>query len=280
MNKKALITAVLFSTLTFSSAIAADVLPAGDAPLTEITQNPGFAGIIHSWGFIGDSLSSGEHESHNADGETGYHDLYTYSWGQRICQATGAKGENYSQGGETASGWIEHFWDTSNNINQNINAKDAPKKGYIIALGVNDCNRGDVAGDPKTDINLEDYTKNAPTFAGYYGGIIQRIKSIQPDAKIFVVTMPRDGNNWREFPDVIRGMADVFDNVYVIDLNKYAPDYSEGSNIRNNFYMGGHLNAAGYQFTAWEMMNYIDWIIRHNMADFSQVGFIGTGLKH
>lgn len=270
----------IIAALTISAAASAQTMPAGDAPLTEITQLPGYTGIIHSWGFIGDSLSSGEHESHNADGSMGYHDLYSYSWGQRICQATGAKGDNYSQGGETADGWIKHFWDEPNNRNNNICAKDDPKQAYIIALGVNDCNRGDVAGDPKTDINLEDYTKNAKTFAGYYGGIIQRVKSIQPDAKIFVVTQPKDGTNWREFPDVIRGMADVFDNVYVIDLNKYAPDYSAGSNIRENYFMGGHLNAAGYQFTAWVMMSYIDWIIRHNMKDFSQVAFIGTDLKY
>lgn len=270
----------LFTVLLVSATASAQPLPSKDVPLAQITQLPGFSEIIHSWGFIGDSLSSGEHESHNADGSMGWNDLYSYSWGQRICQATGATGDNYSQGGETASGWIEHFWDAPNNRNNHIDAKADPKQGYIIALGVNDKNRGDVAGDPEKDINKEDYTKNAKTFAGYYGGIIQRVKSIQPEAKIFVVTMPNDGNDWGEFPDVIRKMADIFDNVYVIDLAKYAPDYTAGSYIRDNFYMGGHLNAAGYQFTAWMMMNYIDWIIRHNMSAFSQAAYIGTGLKY
>ena len=270
-----------FAAVALSATAMAQSAPAaGDYPLENITQLPGFTGIIHSWGFIGDSLTSGEHESKNAEGQTGYHDLYSYSWGQRICQATGATGENYSQGGETAHGWIEHFWDTNNNMNNHIDAKANPKQAYIIALGVNDKNSGAVAGDPKTDINLSDYTKNAKTFAGYYGGIIQRVKSIQPDAKIFVVTMPRDGNDWGSFPEVIRQMPEIFDNVYVIDLGKYGPDYSEGSDIRTNFYMGGHLNAAGYQYTAWLMMSYIDWIIRHNMADFSQIAFTGTGLKY
>ncbi len=266
--------------VALSATAMAQTTAGGDYPLANITQLPGFTGIIHTWGFIGDSLTSGEHESKNADGQTGYHDLYSYSWGQRICQATGATGENYSQGGETAHGWIEHFWDTNNNINNHIDAKANPKQGYIIALGVNDKNSGAVAGDPKTDINLADYTKNAKTFAGYYGGIIQRVKSIQPDAKIFVVTMPRDGNDWGSFPDVIRQMPELFDNVYVIDLGKYGPDYSPGTDFHKDFYMGGHLNAAGYQYTAWMMMNYIDWIIRHNMAAFSQIAFSGTGLKY
>ncbi len=263
-----------------SLAFASPALPQGDTPLSEITQLPGYSGIIHSWGFIGDSLTSGEHESRNEQGQPGYHDYYPYSWGQRMCQATGAKGDNYSQGGETAHGWIEHFWDTDNNMNNHIDAKADPKQAYIIALGVNDKNMGVPVGNPETDINLNDYTKNANTFAGNYGGIIQRVKSLQPDAKIFVVTMPRDGNDWGEFPSVIRKMSDLFSNVYVIDLEKYAPDYSPGSEIRENFYMGGHLTAAGYQYTAWMMMNYIDWIIRHNNDDFRQVGFIGTGFKY
>ncbi|MCM1021654.1 MAG: SGNH/GDSL hydrolase family protein [Muribaculum sp.] len=269
----------IIAALSLTTAAYAQSTVSGDVPLTNITQQPGFSGIIHSWGFIGDSLSSGEHETTNPDGSTRYSDLYTYSWGQRLCQATGAKGENYSQGGETAHGWIEHFWDTSNNMNSNVNAKTSPKKGYIIALGVNDRNMGVPVGDVATDINKGDFTKNAKTFAGNYAGIIQRVKSIQPDAKIFVVTMARDGNDWGPYVDVIRQMPQQFDNVYLIDLQKYGPDYSEGSDIRNNFYMGGHLNAAGYQYTAWIMMNYIDWIIRHNMQDFSRVALIGTGIK-
>lgn len=270
----------ILAAMTIGLSTSAQPLPAGDVPLVQITQQPGFAGILHTWGFIGDSLSSGEFESHNADGSLGYNDMYAYSWGQCLCRATGTTGDNYSQGGETAGGWIEHFWDNPSNRNNNICAKDDPKQAYIIALGVNDCNRGDEAGNPETDINLDDYTKNASTFAGHYGGIIQRVKSIQPDAKIFVVTQPRDGNNWREYPDVIRKMADIFTNVYVIDLQKYSPDYSPGSSFHENYYMGGHLNAAGYQYTAWIMMNYIDWIIRHNMADFAQASYIGTGLRY
>lgn len=78
-------------------------------PIGMVSQHPGYCSIFHSWGFIGDSLCSGEHEYHKPDGSKGYIDLYDYSWGQRICSATGAKGENYSQGGETVRGWIEHF---------------------------------------------------------------------------------------------------------------------------------------------------------------------------
>lgn len=248
-----------------------------DNPLAVIKETPGLSSIFHSWGFIGDSLCSGEHE-HNGSGRKGYIDLYEYSWGDRICQATGARGDVYAQGGETTKGWIEHYWDTRNNGHGGINAKDDPKQAYIIALGINDARLPQ--GDISTDIVKDDYTQNAQTFVGCYAGIIQRLQSIQPDAKIFVVTRPRDNNCNLAYNEIIRSMAKLFNNVYVIDLYKYAPSYKNGTPFRDLCFLGGHMNAAGYQYTAWMMMTYIDWIIRHNPKDFQQVAFIGTDYSY
>ena len=36
------------------------------------------------------------------------------------------------------------------------------------------------------------------------------------------------------------------------------------------------LDGRGYLFTARMIVSYVDYIIRHNMEDFKQVGFIGT----
>lgn len=36
------------------------------------------------------------------------------------------------------------------------------------------------------------------------------------------------------------------------------------------------MNAAGYLLTARMIESYIDYIVRHNIVDFKQVGFIGT----
>ena len=52
-----------------------------EKPLDRIVTDGGFCGIFRTIGCIGDSLSSGEFESKNADGSTGYHDFYDYSWG-------------------------------------------------------------------------------------------------------------------------------------------------------------------------------------------------------
>lgn len=265
--------------LLAGSPVAAQTYYELENPIAVVNQNPGFCSIIHTWGFIGDSLCSGEHESRDEQGKKDYHDYYDYSWGQRICALTGTKGDNYSQGGEWTKGWISNFWDNPKNRNNNICAKDSPKQAYIMALGVNDRSRKYAVGDVKTDINKADFTKNADTFTGSYAGIIQRIKSIQPLAKFFLVTDPR-GSEDDGYNKVIRQMAEVFENVYILDLKKYGPDYSNESDFHKRFFLGGHLNAMGYEYTAWMFMTYIDWIIRHHMEDFEQTAFIGTGYKY
>ncbi len=250
-------------------------LSAQENPIATISRNPGWCSIIHKWGFIGDSLCSGEHEYIRSDGNTGWNDNYAYSWGQRIVAAIGgAEGENYSQGGETAKGWIDHFWNYPLNRNADVDAKVNPKQAYIMALGENDVNTKIAPGNPATDINLEDYNLNADTFIGHYAGIIQRIRSIQPKARFFVVTMPA----WKtkeklQMNENIRKMAEVFDNVYVLDLEKYAPDY-ESKEFQSKYFVMGHMNAAGYQWTAWMFMTYIDWIIGNNLEAFADIAFV------
>lgn len=248
--------------------------PEGEPLAGGIYMTPGLCGILHTWGFVGDSLCSGELESVEKDGKRGYHDIYEYSWGQRMCAYMGATGDNYSVGGETAEGWIRRFWSFPNNKNNNIDAKFTPKQAYIIALMANDMHRGYPAGDVDTDVDVDDYTNNSQvSFAGNYAGIIQRLKSIQPDAKFFVVTSPAD-RKATEYNAVVRKMADIFENVYVIDLERYSPDYSDPGFRKANF-TGGHMNAIGYEFTAWMFLNYIDWIIRSRPEEFQETGFIG-----
>ena len=72
----------------------------------------------------------------------------------------------------------------------------------------------------------------------------------------------------------LRQFAAYFPHAYVIDLNAHAPVYDEA--FHRQFFLGGHMNPAGYLFTARLFASYIDYIIRHNMADFAQIGLIGT----
>ncbi len=153
---------------------------------------------------------------------------------------------------------------------------------YIIALGVNDIhNMGQEIGSV-ADIK-DDYTQNRKTFVGYYAQIIQRLKRIQPRAKFFLVTMPKEeSRHIQELSQAHRKtlyeIAGYFDNTYVLDLYENAPVYSD--EFKEKFFMGGHMNPMGYVFTAHMIASYIDYIIRHNMDDFKEVGFIGTDLEY
>ena len=157
------------------------------------------------------------------------------------------------------------------NRNADIRAKAHPCQAYIIALGCND-KRNFEAGNAKKDINLKDYTKNAETFAGYYGGIIQRVKEFQPDAHFFVVTLPQMYGD-KDFSEQVRAMAEIFDQTYVIDFEKYAIDFSAPGN-REKYMLMGHLNAAGYQYVAWMFLTYINSIIEQNLPAFADVALM------
>jgi len=151
-------------------------------------------------------------------------------------------------------------------------------QAYIIALGVNDSNRGFEAGDVERAFS-EDPSPHNQTFLTYYARIIKSVKAKQPKAKIFLMTMPLPINakEQRErrnsFNEGIRGLAEKFSNTFVIDLDKYAPLLEE--KFKKTFFRG-HMTVAGYLAFSKIVMSYIDWIVRNNHDDFAEVGFIGT----
>ncbi|MBR1886868.1 MAG: SGNH/GDSL hydrolase family protein [Bacteroidales bacterium] len=252
-------------------------------PLDTIKETPGLCGIFRHWGFIGDSLSSGEMEHIKADGNTGWKDLFEYSWPQYMMRAMGAEGTNWTKGGLRTDTWTFRFIDENQSGwtadgHSSVFMED-PKQAYVIALGVNDKYFNPIPhiplGSPSEDICLEDLTHNGKTYAGYYGAIIQRIKLIEPRARIFVLTMPPFfENTYEDYSAVVREIASMFDHVYVVDLEKELPDYNQ--RMLKEHSMGGHLTAGGYQLTAYMVMTYIDWIIRQNPLEFSDVAFVGT----
>ena len=241
-----------------------------EQPLEQLAEDGGYCAILRTIGCIGDSLSSGEFESENAHGEKGYHDMFNFSWGQFLARDCGCTVYNFSRGGMTAKEYMDSFaqqngfWD-----------RDKLCVAYILALGVNDMNGGQPVGSTD-DIDLSDWRNNKKTFAGYYGAIVQRLLENQPKARFFFVTAPRteNGSPFPAHTKLLYELTKVFPFSYVIDLDRYAPVHDAA--FRASFYMGGHLNAAGYRLTAKQIESYIDYIIRHNMEDFAQIGFVGT----
>lgn len=242
-----------------------------EKPLERIVSDGGFCGIMRTIACVGDSLSSGEFESLDENGNKGYHDYFDYSWGQFMARMAGCKVYNFSRGGMTASEYLDSFAEANGFWDM-----DKAAQGYIIALGVND-----VLNNHETVIGTAEDRENLNTFSGRYAEIIRRYKAIQPEAKFFLVTMPRSsrdsGINMERanaVSSLLYELAECFENTYVIDLRKYAPEYDD--EFKRRFYLGGHLNAAGYLFTAQMMVSYIDYIIRHDFEAFRQIGFVGT----
>ena len=160
-----------------------------EKPLDRMVTDGGFCAIFRTIACIGDSLSSGEFESVKPDGTKRYHDFYEYSWGQFIGRACGSKVYNFSKGGMTAKAYMESFADQQGFWDRNKLAQ-----AYIIALGVNDVTRhlnGEIELGALSDIDLSNYQNNAKTFIGYYAQIIQRVKELQPRAKIFLMARKR-----------------------------------------------------------------------------------------
>ena len=247
-----------------------------EKPLDRIITDGGYCGILRTIACIGDSLSSGELQLKNADGTNSYFDFYEYSWGKYMEKLVGREVRVFARGGMTARAYRNEFANKMGYFKRDLAAN-----AYIIALGVNDLlNQNTPLGDI-SDINLSDPSKNADTYIGNYAYIIQRYKTIEPDAKFFLTTVPRSTdrgedrmNKTKGQRDAIYKLAEFFDNCYVIDFFEYAPDFD--ASFRDTFFLNGHMSPAGYLLMAKMFVSYIDYIIRKNHADFKEVGLMGV----
>lgn len=248
-----------------------------EKPLENLVGGYSNTAIFRKIAFIGDSLSSGEFETVDDNGNRGYHDLYDYSWGQFIARKNGSFAYNFSCGGMTAKWYLDSFaeekgfWD-----------KDKACQAYVIALGVNDIYNQHMKIGDANDITATEFTSERP-FISYYAEIIRKYKEISPDAKFFFVTFPNESN--RTDKNLTEGMVNAlyalsehFDNSYVINLYEHGPVYDD--EFREKYFLHGHMNPMGYIFTAQLIDSYIDYIIRTNPKDFSNAGFIGTDIKY
>jgi len=256
-----------------------------EQPLDHIATDGGYCSIFRTIACVGDSLSSGEFEKRDANGNTLYYDHYDYSWGQYLARMCGSKVYNFSRGGMSAMEYCKGFAESKNFWSPAYAAQ-----AYIIALGVNDLIGSRGCKQPVgsvEDVCLEDHNKNSENFAGYYAKIIQRYKEIQPNAKFFLMTMPTINpmpenpnedtlsayRHFDEHAELLQKFTEIFDNCYLLDLRRYGPDYTT-KDFHDRFFLHGHLNPCGYLLTAQMVASYIDYIIRHNMEDFKEVGFI------
>ena len=253
--------------------------PAKEKPLDNYAPDGGFASIFRTVAFVGDSLSSGEFETYDPQKDLRrYCDMYEYSWGQYAARMAGFTAYNFSRGGMTAAEYCETFADMMDLWNP-----DRKAQAYVIALGVNEMIYSRPNLGEMSDIDPENPTNNKKTFTGYYARIIQQYKAIQPNAKFFLITIPRQPFLFETTPAKatlvdahaarLHELAAYFDNTYVLDFRAFGPVQDE--EFTRRFYMESHMNALGYRLFAEQFCSYVDYLVRHNPEDFTMVPFIG-----
>lgn len=248
----------------------ATLTPSVDNPLRVIRDDPGLLSCFFNVGCIGDSLASGVSVYKDASGNVVVDSVnrYEYSWGQYLARMTGNKYYNWSAGGMRTDTWLSSGFATECFDGQHL------CQAYIIGLAQNDYNHSKAVGTA-ADIDTADYNNNADTFYGRYAKIIQRIKEVQPKAKIFVVTDPYPPVETAGYNEAIRYMATIFNNVYVMDMQAHWSEAPCAAFLENNK-RAGHYNAVGYYTIAKMMMTYIDWIMQRKWEDFREIENIGT----
>ena len=255
-----------------------------EKPLDRLVEGYSNTSLFRSIAVIGDSLSSGEFEIWEDKGAARYYDMYEYSWGQYMAKDAGCTVYNFSKGGMTAKDYEDFA------LENGFYDDKYKSQAYIITLGTNDIGKvvkGEIELGDVSDVDVNDYANNKPTVIGYYAKIIAKYKLIQPKAKFFLVSRPKEDAGMPEdelkrkyvtlhdeFARQLENLTKIFDNCYFMDVRKYGPIYDE--EFKRNFYLGGHMNPMGYRLVALLYETYIDYIIRHNPEDFKQVGFIGT----
>ena len=247
-----------------------------EKPLDNIKENCGFSAIFKDIGVIGDSLSSGEFEATDESGQITYHDFYEYSWPAILQRITGTNYSNFSRGGMSLKEFYES-WADKNNFWQK-------KQAYIIDLGNNDIYLFKQQIGTAEDIHVDNPGLNPDTYFGCSGKVISKLKSLEKDSFIFLVSMQIDhlskekDETTKYVAKEMEKVTKMFTNTFLIDMTTYGPAYDEET--REKFAMGFHPNAMGYYVYALMIGNYIDYIIRKNYKDFFKVPFIGTGLDN
>lgn len=242
-----------------------------EKPLDNLVTDGGYTSIFREIVCVGDSLSSGEFEHIDENGNYTFHDKYEYSWGQFIARSAGVKVYNYSRGGMSAKEYMEGYAEANNFFNPEI-----IPNAYIIALGLND-----IFMHKQEPGSILDIDEDNNTFASWYVKVVRKYKEINPNAKFFFITIPKEETDNDAITQkklahqkYLYDLTKVFSNSYVIDLYEYSPVIDQ--KFKDNFYLEGHMNPAGYRFAGILISSYIDYIIRSDFKAFRQVGFIGT----
>lgn len=263
--------------------IGYDKVRASENPLEIIKETDGYCQIFQTWGFIGDSTSSGV-MNNELNPSTAYRAERKTSWCEIFCRRLNVIGTAYASGGTTTSSWLQSFGNDSVLGYRNNGEREAftqsAKDAYVIFLGINDSGKTGGQNDSTTPLGSiddvkDDYTQNPDTYYGNYARIIKMCQALNQYANIFCVTanyvMMGGSMKSYGYNDAIRDICEKYSNekVYLLDIDAYTKDldYNDGSDFK---ILTNHLHPtpAGYVWMSHAIGTYIDWIIRNNPSKF------------
>ena len=232
--------------------------------------------IFKKVGVIGDSLSVGY--MYNKDTQTATARMLEYSWPNYVRKDAGVPWITFGTSGQNVLTWASH----STYGKVQMEAEGNKCQAYIIGLGQND--QSEEAGR-HVDLGTSSDISNDPTVVAttYYGGyarIIQLIKLVNPDAKIFCLTNPRSGGNRPAYNTAVRYIAETYyskaQNVFLVDLaNIYSNEFNSGDLPEDSSTItGGHYSPIGYRKIATIIEDAISNVVCNNKSNFIKVAYI------
>ena len=200
------------------------------------------------FGVIGDSLSVGYNYDKDNPSNPSLRNI-DFSWGQAVARLYGNSCVNMGKAGITTAQWLE---DQDYGIGV-LQADGNKCQAYVIGIGIND---------------VVD-TSSRATFKTNYQAIVNAVKTENPRAKIFCITMTMS-SNYELKNEVIKEVVADNSNVYLIDIAEEFKDVFDSQMIRD-YYLGNHYTAGGYvnigMVLSWIISNVMD----KNADDFWDV---------
>lgn len=226
-------------------------------------------------GVVGDSLSVGYMMNKSTGVVTSR--MLAYSWPKVVMRdAGGVPWLNLGTSGQNVLTWC------SNATYGKVQAEASGNKcqAYIIGLGENDqsgTERGCPLGSPSDIVN--NYQTVATTYYGGYARIIQILKHLNPDCKIFCLTNPRNGTGRQNYNEAVRYITNTY---YANDSSIMLVDVANDTDVFNQGYLpadmaaitGGHYSAAGYARVASIMEAEISNAMEANVSSMYNIAYI------
>ena len=210
----------------------------------------------------GDSYTSGYIVDSN---DTVHRVNEEFAWPHYMETATGNRWINCGQSGSTVITW------QTGSRGLSLAQSTGKVQAYTIGLGLNDCWTGLPVG------TVADIGTEAQTYCGGLGAIIQALKNISPQAKVFVFTVPTVDIRFIPYNQAVRDVVSYFSNnvlsgIHCIDLYEHIELFYSSTIVADQ--KRGHYTAVGYEHFAEIIFSLISKYIDENVSDFQDVAFI------